>query len=84
MNSWFCADPRRTAVSLAAFAALAVAGPVALCACTSEQLYSLGQDWQRQECMKIIDSQDRNRCLAATNRSYDTFKRDAEALKAPP
>jgi hypothetical protein len=44
----------------------------------------LGQGWQRQECMKIIDSEDRSRCVAATHRSYDNFKRDAEAAKAPP
>jgi hypothetical protein len=84
MNSAFRSDLRRAAVILSALGALAIAGPLALCACTSEQLYSMGQGWQRQECMKMIDSEERSRCIAATNRSYDSFKRDADAVRAPP
>ena len=54
---------------------------LALAACTSQQMYSAAQTWQRQECYKINDTQDRNRCLASTSTSYDDYKREVEAAR---
>jgi hypothetical protein len=53
---------------------LAVAG------CSTQQLYSTGQAWQRQECLRLPDLAERERCLRSTARSYDEFR--AEAARA--
>ncbi|MFZ2648987.1 MAG: hypothetical protein WA210_02675 [Burkholderiaceae bacterium] len=50
-------------------------------ACSTQQAYGAGQAWQRQECNKIIDAQERGRCMASTNTSYDEYKRQAEAAR---
>jgi hypothetical protein len=55
---------------------------LSLCACSSQQAYSAGQSWQRNECGKIIDSQERDRCLERTSTSYDTYKQQTGAAKA--
>ena len=52
-----------------------------LSACSSQQLYGAGQAWQRNECNKIIDSQERNRCMASTNTSYEDYKRQADEAR---
>lgn len=48
-------------------------------ACSSQQAYGVGQAWQRNECYKISDPQERSRCLASASTSYDDYKRQAEA-----
>lgn len=50
-------------------------------ACSSQALYGTGQAWQRQECNKIVDSQERGRCMASASTSYDEYKRQSEAAK---
>ena len=65
-----------TAVGIIAILASVVAG-----GCSSQEVYGAGQAWQRQECSKMTDSQDRGRCMASASRSYDEYKRDAEAAK---
>lgn len=65
----------------AAVAGLAVLGGIGLPACSSQQLYGTGQAWQRQECNKIIDAQERGRCLASASTSYDEYRRQSEAAK---
>ena len=52
-----------------------------LACCSSQQAYGAGQAWQRMECSKINDAQDRSRCMASTNTSYEEYKRQAEAAK---
>ncbi len=52
-----------------------------LAGCSSEQFYASGQDWQRNECNKLLDSQERGRCLKNADTSYDRYKRQAESLK---
>lgn len=47
--------------------------------CTSQQLYGSGQLWQKQECNKIIESQQRARCMQSAARSYDDYQREAAA-----
>lgn len=50
-------------------------------ACSSEQVYATGQNWQRQECAKLPDPQERERCYADADRSYESYKRESDALK---
>ncbi len=56
-------------------------GGIGLPACSSQALYGTGQAWQRQECNKIIDAQERGRCMASASTSYDEYKRQADAAK---
>jgi hypothetical protein len=48
--------------------------------CSTRQLYSTGQSWQRQECLRLPDLAERDRCMRSTARSYDEFR--AEAARA--
>ena len=63
----------------AAFVCLVFLAAPALQACSSQQAYGVGQAWQRSECFKISDAQERSRCLASASTSYDDYKRQAEA-----
>ena len=49
--------------------------------CSSQQVYGIGQAWQRNECYKIVDAQEHARCMASTSMSYDEYKRRIEAAK---
>jgi len=49
-----------------------------LCACTAEQMYGSGQAWQRNQCSRMPDKADADRCAAGTNTTYDTYKRQPE------
>ncbi|MDP2064988.1 MAG: hypothetical protein Q8K38_03360 [Burkholderiaceae bacterium] len=53
----------------------------ALAGCSMQQLYGTGQAWQRSECNKIIDTQERNRCAASTQTSYEDYRRQSDAAK---
>ena len=48
--------------------------------CTTRQMYATGQEWQRNQCNRIIDNVERNRCLEQVNTSYENYKRQNEAL----
>jgi hypothetical protein len=50
-------------------------------ACSPQQFYGVGQTWQRNECNKIIDSQERARCNASASKSFDAYQREAEAAR---
>jgi hypothetical protein len=54
---------------------------LAAAACSSQQFYGVGQAWQRNECYKINDAQERGRCLASSSRSFDAYQREAEAAR---
>ena len=41
-----------------------------LAGCAPGQFYASGQDWQRNECNKLLDSQERGRCLKNAGTSY--------------
>ena len=68
----------RTLLFLASLLAVALGA-----ACSSQQTYATGQAWQRGECNKIIDMQDRQRCVARSNDSYETYQRQVDDLKKP-
>jgi hypothetical protein len=56
-----------------AVALLCIAG------CTREQVYGAGQARQRQECIRIPDKADYERCMRDADRSYDTYRRETGA-----
>ncbi|MDP3331339.1 MAG: hypothetical protein Q8S55_04990, partial [Methylococcaceae bacterium] len=60
---------------------LAFIAIVGLPSCSSQQLYGVGQEWKKNECNKIIDMQERNRCMSSTKTSYEDYKRQSEAAK---
>ncbi len=74
-------DPSRPAGRLALLAATMIVA-TAIPGCSSQQLYGVGQSWQRQECNRINDTQDRNRCMASANTSHDDYTRQAESAKS--
>ena len=67
----------RTSLSLAALLSVSH-----LLGCSSQQLYGAGQAWQQQACSKIIDPQERSRCMASADTSYEEYKRQTDAAKA--
>jgi hypothetical protein len=62
---------------------IAAAAALLLFGCSTQQLYNTTQAWQRQECMKMPDVQERQRCLDSNARSYEDYRRQAEAAKRP-
>jgi hypothetical protein len=68
----------RFAATLPMFAAVAT---LALGGCGSRTLYHSVQGWQQQECRKINDHAERQRCLASHARSYDEYSREREAAR---
>ena len=54
-----------------------------LTACSSRHGYASAQDWKRNQCTKVIDAQERIRCLREADTSYDSYKKKTEELKAP-
>ena len=55
-----------------------------LTACTTQALYVTGQGWQKQECLKLKDLDERRRCEKSTAISYDRYRAVADAAKQPP
>jgi hypothetical protein len=62
-------------LALAALAAVAGTG------CTRSAYRSV-QHWHQQECRKIHDAAERQRCLASHDRSYDEYRREREAARS--
>lgn len=55
----------------------------ALAGCSSQELYSVGQGWQQQECRKLADLAERQRCEKSSAMSYERYKAEVEAAKNP-
>ncbi|MFZ1765748.1 MAG: hypothetical protein WBO98_11650 [Candidatus Nitrotoga sp.] len=51
---------------------------ISVAACSSEQLYAMGRNAQRSECIKHPDAQVRDRCLKDAGLSSDAYKREVE------
>jgi len=47
-------------------------------ACSWEQAYYAAQTWQRNECSKLPDSSERDRCANRAGASYDAYRRQTE------
>ncbi len=50
--------------------------------CSSQQLYAAGQAWQRQECNRLQETQERQRCMQSTATSFDEYRRQAEQARS--
>jgi hypothetical protein len=55
----------------------------ALAACSSQALYQTGQAWQKQECQKLQDRDERGRCEKSAATSFERYQAEAEAAKTP-
>lgn len=64
--------------------AMVLGDALGLAACSTQQAYGAAQAWQRNECHKIIDAQERSRCLASSSTSYEDYKRQSEAARKLP
>ena len=53
-----------------------------LSACTNEQLYDTLGSWRRSTC-ETPDANDRARCLAEADKSYNDYERDREDATKP-
>ena len=50
-------------------------------ACSQQQLYATGQQWQRNQCQKIDDRAERSRCedgVALSFQQYQAQRQDAD------
>lgn len=52
-----------------------------LSGCSSQQLYSAGEEWKKNECNKLIDVQEKNRCMKNKPNSYEDYKRQTEEAR---
>jgi hypothetical protein len=64
--------------------AAALAWLATLAACSAQQGYASAHAWRRNQCLRIIDSQERLRCLKEADRSYDSYKKESDAIQSPP
>jgi hypothetical protein len=58
--------------------ALACIACALLGACSLQQLYTAGQQWQRNRCQKIDDRAERTRCEQDVAMSFENYKAQAE------
>ena len=58
-----------------------IASMFATTGCTWQQAYSSAQEWQRNQCYRLPDQAERERCLANTAMSFDDYKRQTERTK---
>jgi flagellar motility protein MotE (MotC chaperone) len=49
-------------------------------ACTSDQRYGAVQTWQRQNCLKIQDAAERQRCLQQADLSRERYEQERDTL----
>lgn len=52
-----------------------------LAACTARQAYGSAQAWQRNECKKLPDKAEYDRCMSSAATDYETYKRQTEDLR---
>ncbi len=52
-----------------------------VCGCSTATMYESTKAWQRNECQKLQDKAERDRCLASNNASYDTYRKQTETGK---
>ena len=50
-----------------------------LAACTAQQAYGAGQNWQRNQCNRMPDEMERTRCLQSAGTSYRDYQRQKAA-----
>lgn len=66
---------KRTIMLLIAF--------IACTACGSKELYHSSQGWRQNECQKIIENEERVKCMEAANKSYEQYQKERnETIKS--
>jgi len=68
---------RSTFVALCALASLAAG-------CSTQTAYYSAQGWQRQQCFKIDDLQQRQRCLKSASTSHEDYQRASDKAQSKP
>jgi hypothetical protein len=53
--------------------ALLAASMLLACACSSQQLYDSAAGWRENECMQILDTPRRERCLKEARAAQDEY-----------
>jgi len=51
-----------------------------LSGCSSQALYASGQGWQKEQCLKLMDAQERGRCLDRLKMPHDEYQRQSGAV----
>lgn len=70
--------------SRVAFAlAVALCTSLSLSGCSSRQAYGAGQAWQRNECNKLPDYEQRNQCMESTAMSFEEYQRQTAGDRGP-
>ena len=59
----------------------AIAGSCCVSGCSWRQAYDSAQAWQRNACARIMDAQERDRCVAGTGMAYDDYRRQTQTDK---
>ena len=59
----------------------AIAGSCCVSGCSWRQAYDSAQAWQRNACARIMDAQERERCVAGTGMAYDDYRRQTQTDK---
>ena len=50
-------------------------------ACSSQQAYSIGQGWQRNQCDRLPERAEAQRCTERGGPSYDAYEREVGAQR---
>jgi len=58
---------------------IALVASLSAAACTAQQVYGSGQAWQRNQCARIPDKAEYDRCMASVAATYEDYKRETEA-----
>lgn len=61
--------------------AAAVLFSLAVPACSWEQAYYATQTWQRNECNRLPDASERERCMNRNTASYGAYRKQADEGK---
>lgn len=69
----------RTNMPTTAFILMPMVFALSLSACTTEQVYSSAQGWQRNQCSKLPDKVEFDRCMSNAGTAYGSYKRENEA-----
>ena len=52
-------------------------------ACTSQGTYESGREWQKNECYKIANPSERERCLQNISPAYETYQQQIKRPTEP-
>lgn len=52
-----------------------------LAACTTEQAYYVGQQWQGSQCSQLVDRQDYDACMRRSSGSYDSYRKERDQFQ---